>query len=284
MNANDFFGTLQDSITAEWRKHLQADNHDVHVILDEFYKEMPELVDALIEAWQADNDIVKDYNNLLDAKDKSALDFLQELKEFTKKGRAELLSGESELESLCDDILAQIDSTIYKLKRLTKEGTNESLSNFISRAFAVNEAAETWDDIYKMVEEALKNAKVSDNGCYLEYSNYDFSDAIKLIKKNKTLKLKKGDSLFRRPFIGVSEGSGEVSLFFVDATQKFDHVGKCDDGAYSPGCACHPKSASEAVSAPISFLNHGMSRVKRQAWECPAELVKKVYDLFASKF
>ena len=127
MRPEDFFGTLQDSITAEWRKHLQADNHDIHVILDEFYKEMPELVDALIEAWQADHDVVKDYNNMLDAKEVSALAFLEELKNFTKRGRSELLAGESELESLCDDILAQIDSTIYKLKRLTKEGQqNES--------------------------------------------------------------------------------------------------------------------------------------------------------------
>lgn len=127
MRPEDFFGTLQDSITAEWRKHLQADNNDVHTILDTFYKEMPELVDALIEAWQADHDVVKDYNNMLDAKQVSALAFLEELKNFTKNGRSELLNGESELESLCDDILAQIDSTIYKLKRLTKEGQkNES--------------------------------------------------------------------------------------------------------------------------------------------------------------
>lgn len=131
MEAKDFFGTLQDSITAEWRKHLQTDNHDVHVILDEFYKEMPEKVDALIEAWQADNDVVKDYNNILKADGKSALEFLEELKGFVKKGRAELLNGQSELESLCDDILALIDSTIYKLKHLTKEGVKESLSSFL---------------------------------------------------------------------------------------------------------------------------------------------------------
>lgn len=131
MEAKDFFGTLQDSITVEWRKHLQADNHDVHVILDEFYKEMPEKVDALIEAWQADNDVVKDYNNILNADGKSALEFLEELKGFVKKGRTELLNGQSELESLCDDILALIDSTIYKLKHLTKEGVKESLSSFL---------------------------------------------------------------------------------------------------------------------------------------------------------
>ena len=133
MNPGDFFGTLQDSITAEWRKHLQADSHSEHVVIDEFYKEMPELVDALIEAWQADHDVIKDYSNQLEAKDKNALQFLEELKKFTKDGRKELLEGESELESLCDDILAQIDSTIYKLKRLTKEGkkANESIMSLV---------------------------------------------------------------------------------------------------------------------------------------------------------
>lgn len=137
MNANEFFGTLQDSITDEWRKHLEADDHDVHVILDEFYKEMPEKVDALIEAWQADHDVVKDYKGQIEANDKDPLQYLEELKKFTKEGRAELLEGESELESLCDDILAQIDSTMYKLKRLTRYRKDEgvvSLSDYIKES------------------------------------------------------------------------------------------------------------------------------------------------------
>lgn len=172
MRPEDFFGTLQDSITAEWRKHLQADNHDIHVILDEFYKEMPELVDALIEAWQADHDVVKDYNNMLDAKQVSALAFLEELKNFTKNGRSELLNGESELESLCDDILAQIDSTIYKLKRLTKEGQkNESrkmktLVQFIKESMN-NEPefvlVEPTGKAYDELEEEMADAMLSNN-------------------------------------------------------------------------------------------------------------------------
>ena len=121
MEAKDFFGTLQDAITVEWRKHLQTKNHDVHVILDEFYKEMPEKVDALIEAWQADNDNIEGYSNQIEVGDMTALEYLQALKKFTKQGRAELLQGETELESLCDDVLALIDSTIYKLKKLTNE-------------------------------------------------------------------------------------------------------------------------------------------------------------------
>ena len=120
MKPGDFFGTLQDSITAEWRNHLQTDSHDVHIILDEFYKEMPELVDALIEAWQAEHDKIEDYSNMLEVDDQlNAYGYLKVLKTFVKNGRKELFSGESELESLCDDILAQIDSTMYKLKDLT---------------------------------------------------------------------------------------------------------------------------------------------------------------------
>ena len=181
MRPEDFFGTLQDSITAEWRKHLQADNHDIHVILDEFYKEMPELVDALIEAWQADHDVVKDYNNMLDAKQVSALAFLEELKNFTKNGRSELLNGESELESLCDDILAQIDSTIYKLKRLTKEGQkNESkkirsLTDFIKES--LNEAFDAKHFCYDTgvdIADYLEN--IDDNKVY--DSMYEILDNI----------------------------------------------------------------------------------------------------------
>lgn len=115
MTIAEFFGTLQESITAEWRKHLQTNKYSDHMALDDFYKEMPEKVDALIEAYQADNDVVKDYKNVL-KDDMDALEYLEELKKITKEGR-ELLKS-SELESLTDDILSLIDSTIYKLKHL----------------------------------------------------------------------------------------------------------------------------------------------------------------------
>jgi aryl carrier-like protein len=117
MTISELFGTLQESVTAQWRKHLQTNKYSSHMALDEFYKEMPEKVDALIEAYQADNDIVKDYKNILD-EGLDAVEYLQKLKEITKEGRK--LLGSSELESLCDDILSQIDSTLYKLKHLTE--------------------------------------------------------------------------------------------------------------------------------------------------------------------
>ena len=115
MTIGEFFGTLQTSVTVEWRKHLQSGRYSEHNILDDFYKDMPEKIDALIEAWQADNDIVEDYKNVLD-EDLDALQYMEALKQHTLDGR-ELMTS-PELESLCDDILSLIDSTIYKLKHL----------------------------------------------------------------------------------------------------------------------------------------------------------------------
>lgn len=115
MTIGEFFGTLQDAVTAEWRKHLQTGKYSDHMALDDFYKDMPEKIDALIEAWQADNDVVDDYKNVLD-EDLDALQYMEALKKHTLDGRKLMTSPE--LESLCDDILALIDSTIYKLKHL----------------------------------------------------------------------------------------------------------------------------------------------------------------------
>lgn len=128
MTVEEFFGTLQESITAAWRKHLQSDKNSEHEILNTFYEEMPDLVDALIEAYQADHYVLKDYSNLL-GEDMTPVKYLTELKRITLEGRE--LMDSPELESLCDDILTQIDSTLYKLKHLVRESCM-SLSRFLT--------------------------------------------------------------------------------------------------------------------------------------------------------
>ena len=49
MTIGEFFGTLQDAVTAEWRKHLQTGKYSDHMALDDFYKDMPEKIDALMQ-------------------------------------------------------------------------------------------------------------------------------------------------------------------------------------------------------------------------------------------
>lgn len=117
----EFFGTLQQSVVKSWRSHLKTDKYSRHMALDEFYKDMPELVDTLIENYMGINGKVEDYKNVL-PDDMGTIEYLEALKDIVRKGREELLDGKSELESDCDAILSQIDSTLYKLKEL-KEST-----------------------------------------------------------------------------------------------------------------------------------------------------------------
>lgn len=128
-NIEELFGTLQQSVVASWRKHLKTDKYSKHEALDEFYKEMPELVDSLIEDWMGINGKVKEYKNILDgSSEMTAIEYLEKLQEIVK-GSRDLMDGESELEADMDDIQSQIDSTLYKLKELKE--SKISLKDFI---------------------------------------------------------------------------------------------------------------------------------------------------------
>lgn len=130
----EFFGTLTECVNVAWRKHLVTDKYRRHMALDEFYKEMPEKVDDLIEAYQGNFGKVKDYVNVFkDSKKMTAIEYLEELREFCHGGKG-LLQGKSELESALDDILQQIDSTLYKLKEFTNESRMMSLKDFVAES------------------------------------------------------------------------------------------------------------------------------------------------------
>lgn len=127
----EFFGTLQQSVIESWRKHLKTDSHDRHIILNDFYEDVPELIDTLIENWMGINGKVEDYKDIWgQPKDMDATEYLEELRKFVKDGRAKFFKGESELESDTDAILSLIDSTVYKLRELT-ESKGKSLRDFI---------------------------------------------------------------------------------------------------------------------------------------------------------
>lgn len=114
---HELFGTLQHAVIDTWDEHLNASQHNVHVILDDFYKELPEKVDELIEHWMGIYGKVGKYKNVIEY-DADPIKYLETLRELVRKGRD--LFKESELQSDVDDILGLIDSTLYKLKELTK--------------------------------------------------------------------------------------------------------------------------------------------------------------------
>lgn len=138
MTIEELFGTLQQSVVSAWRKHLRTAKYSKHMALNDFYEEMPDKVDALIEAWMGVNGRkIKSYDNILQSKNMNTLSYLKELRKVVKQGYA-LMNNEAELEAKLDDIVELIDSTLYKVKELS-ENKFMDLKDFINEAL-VNEA------------------------------------------------------------------------------------------------------------------------------------------------
>ena len=133
------FGTLQQSVVSAWRKHLRTAKYAKHIALNEFYEDMPEKVDALLEAWMgATGRKIKGFENILQSANMNTLTYLKELKKITRQGY-ELMGENDELTSLLDDIMALINSTLYKVKELN-ESSIVDLSDYINNS--LNESLE----------------------------------------------------------------------------------------------------------------------------------------------
>ena len=136
MKIEELFGTLQMSVVSGWRKHLRSAKYGKHIALQEFYEEMPDKVDALIEGWMgANGKKIGNFTNVLSSANMNTLTYLKELKSICKQGY-DLLDDNEELESLLDDIVNLINSTLYKVKELSEsrftpltEFINEQLDN-----------------------------------------------------------------------------------------------------------------------------------------------------------
>lgn len=134
MTIEELFGTLQQSVVAGWRKHLKTYKYSKHMALDEFYKELPEKVDALIEAWMgAKGKKIKSFTNIITSKNMGTLVYFKELRKVVKQGYA-LMGGDTELESLLDDIIELIDSTMYKVKELSESVERMDLMDFLTES------------------------------------------------------------------------------------------------------------------------------------------------------
>lgn len=134
-NVEQFFGTLQQATVESWKEHLKTDKYSKHIALNEFYDEIVELVDTLIENYMGIYGKVKDYENILTTEKIGAVEYLESLREMCKSAQDELFDDEddSELVSDIDNILSLIDSTLYKLKEL-KESKLISLKDYLFEA------------------------------------------------------------------------------------------------------------------------------------------------------
>lgn len=133
MDVKEFFGTLLAANEQVHKAHLKTKKYAAHIAMNDFYDEITDAADALIEAYQGIYGIVDEYENILTCDGDDCVKYLEDLLSLTREGR-EKYCKESELQSLCDDILTLIDSTLYKLKNLTESTGIRHLRDIIAES------------------------------------------------------------------------------------------------------------------------------------------------------
>ena len=130
---------LQESVLHSWKLHLKAKKYSVHMILEEYYKEALEIIDALIEHYQGicKCDIIKDDIEMICVKNDDPIIYFTDLKKYLMifaNDPSKFDEKTFEMKSDIDDLLRLIDSTLYKLSHLT-ESKIKSFDAFIYENF-----------------------------------------------------------------------------------------------------------------------------------------------------
>jgi hypothetical protein len=98
-------------------QHLRTKNYATHVALNEFYDNIVELTDSLAEATQGRYGILE-YPELPYTSESDPIMMIRGLRRYIDENR-DGMCNHSELQNLIDEIVAQMDSTLYKLENLS---------------------------------------------------------------------------------------------------------------------------------------------------------------------
>jgi hypothetical protein len=114
--AAEFFAVLLHAATIGHMLHLQTGSFAAHSALNDFYDELPDLVDELVEAYQGKFGIVEDYPFDKGIKIPSdPIKFVEALSTYVDQNRNKV-SDRSNHQNIIDEIATLIDKTAYKLK------------------------------------------------------------------------------------------------------------------------------------------------------------------------
>ena len=114
-----FFGLLMHSRNIFHIKHLQTKSFAEHIALDELYKSLPDHIDSIIESYQGrTGKIIEKYYFPNDTyPNKTPLEYAIIIRDFVDANR-NTLGKYSEIQNLVDELIGQLNSTIYKLTNL----------------------------------------------------------------------------------------------------------------------------------------------------------------------
>ena len=115
-----FVSTLLASRTQAHIFHLQTPSFAAHKALNDYYDNIVDLIDGLVESYQGKYGIITGYGNIALQEYQSCeaiIVFFETLCMYVEKSR-QLICQDSYIQNQIDEIVALIKSTIYKLRFL----------------------------------------------------------------------------------------------------------------------------------------------------------------------
>jgi hypothetical protein len=113
-----FIGTLMQSRNQSHVYHLQTNSFAAHKALQEYYEEIVDLIDGLVESYQGRYGILKGYRMEGTIKeDDNALMYFEGLSKFVETIRTKV-PQDSYIQNEIDNVVNLVESTKYKLKFL----------------------------------------------------------------------------------------------------------------------------------------------------------------------
>lgn len=119
---NEYVGTLMQSRNQTHIFHLQTTSYAKHVALQEYYEEIIDLIDSLVEGYQGKYEILTDYRMIGTLEDlneeEDIVKYIEKVARYCELKR-EKLPQDGFLTNVYDDIDTLLRSTLYKVKRLS---------------------------------------------------------------------------------------------------------------------------------------------------------------------
>ena len=124
---NEFFGTLLQSVTEAHKAHLSTGKYSKHKALDEYYENMPEAVDALIEHYQGlHGKVGGGFTNLIpDPVD--IVVYFEELVDMCSHARTDWFADDDTLKSDIDAVSGIIASALYQIRELKESADKKTV-------------------------------------------------------------------------------------------------------------------------------------------------------------
>ena len=115
-----FISTLFASRTQAHVFHLQTDSFAAHSALNAYYDEIVGITDGIVESYQGKYGIVSGYGNIALQEFQNCegvISYFETLCMYVEKSR-QMIAQDSYIQNQIDEVVALINSTIYKLRFL----------------------------------------------------------------------------------------------------------------------------------------------------------------------